>query len=305
MTRPAPVSRERLRAALASAGAAPRKRHGQHFLLDDNLLDAIVRHAGELDGRRVLEVGPGPGLLTRHLLSAGASVVAVEIDHAMEQVAGALIEPDLATGLEWIEADALAGSRRLGEATDAALGRVDAFISNLPYGIAGPLLGAVACHPSPPGTQVVLIQKEMGERLVAAPGTRDYGPLAVLMALAAQVRVLRAVPPAAFWPPPKVDSVVVSLSPRPERPDPGELSGLSSFLALAFHNRRKTLWNSVRQACGDSVASALDPDAIPESWKKVRAEALDPVQLYDLAQTWAGIAPGERHRPEAGNRPPS
>lgn len=230
--------------------------------------------------------------------------MAVEIDRAMEQVAGALIEPDLASGLEWIEADALAGSRRLGVATDAALGTVDAFISNLPYGIAGPLLGAVACHPTPPGTQVVLIQKEMGERLVAAPGTRDYGPLAVLMALAARVRVLRAVPPTAFWPPPKVDSVVVGLSPKADRPSPEELSSLSAFLALAFHNRRKTLWNSVRQACGNSMADTLDRDAIPESWKKVRAEALDPVQLYDLAQTWAGIAPGERHRPEAGNRPP-
>lgn len=288
----------RLKAALAAAGASPRKRHGQHFLLDDNLLAAIVRAAEPLDGKRVLEVGPGPGLLTRHLLGAGARVVGLEIDPLMHAVARDLMGELPPASLRWIEADALAGSRRLGPELAQTLGHVDAMVSNLPYNIAGPLLGALACHPTPPARQTVLVQREMGDRLTAQPGSRDYGPLAVLMALTSRVKLDRPVRPQSFWPPPRVESVVLVIEPLPDRPDSATLDLVSGFLAAAFHNRRKTLWNSVRNAPGGQSGAAR----APEAWKTLRAEALDPVQLCALAHTWAGIAPGERHRPETGRR---
>ena len=295
-----PVSRARLRAALEAGGAAPRKRHGQHFLLDDNLLAAIVRDAGVGPGDPVLEVGPGPGLLTRHLLGAGCRVTAVEIDVAMETVATALLGPppgDDPWPLRWIRADALPGARRLGPELEAVLPEVGACVSNLPYGIAGPLLGAFAVHPSGPARSVVMVQRELALRLAAPVGGRDYGPLAVLLALTSRVKVLRKVPPGAFWPPPRVDSAVVAIDRKADAPPPEALAAVERFLALAFHSRRKTLPNSLSEATGEPAAACSAALGLTENQQKQRPEAFEALQLCDLAQVWADHALGERYRP--------
>jgi len=294
-----PVSRASLRAALEAGGAVPRKRHGQHFLLDDNLLAAIVRDAGVGLADQVLEVGPGPGLLTRHLLAAGCRVVALEIDPAMTGVARALIEPALrgAGRLRWIEADALAGGRRLGPELLAALPECSALVANLPYGIAGALLGSLAGHPAAPGRSVVMVQRELAERLMAPPGTRDFGPLAVLVALTSQVRLLRRVPARAFWPAPRVESAVVSLTTLPDGPPAAALDALRAFLGGAFHARRKTMVNSLAEWSGTSAHDVLACLSLQENQQKWRAEAFEAVQLFELAQVWAVHALGERHRP--------
>lgn len=278
-------------------GAAPRKRHGQHFLLDDNLLSAIVRDAGVREGETVLEIGPGPGLLTRHLLHAGATVRALEIDPAMGLVAGGLIEAELSERLTWVEADALAGGRRLSEALVQLLPGCARLVANLPYGISGPLLGALLTHPDAPTRWMVMVQREMGQRLVAEPSTRDYGPLAVLVASAGSARIRRKVPGAAFWPRPEVASVVVEVALREDRPGQAEADALQAFLGAAFHNRRKTLVNSLVEASGSSAAQVVAQLGPENSGKTLRAEALPPVKLCALARTWAGPATGGPHRP--------
>lgn len=288
---------------MALARAAPRKRFGQHFLVDDNLLRAIVRDAGPLRGVRVLEVGPGPGLLTRHLVAAGAHVVAVEIDRRMRPAAEALVEADDWRQISWIEADAMAGARRLATEVEFQLPSIGAVVSNLPYSMAGGFLGCLAERADPPARQVVMVQREIAERLRAAPGSRSYGPLAVLCRLQASVRLLRQVPPGSFWPPPKVDSVVVSLVPRPQRLDVARLGALRSFLPLAFAHRRKTLWNSIRAACEASPQLGVHATAMPEHWKKLRAESLDPVQLCEVAEQWADRVGTGRLGPDGGLLP--
>jgi len=293
--RPTPLGKEHLRALLSAEGIAPRRRHGQNFLLDENMLASIVRDAELAPGSSVLEVGPGPGLLTRHLLAAGQRVTAVEVDPGMGRVARHVLG-EAPEGLTWIEADALAG-RRLGTELEAQLSGADALVANLPYNISGPLLASLLSHPELPARLVVLIQKEMGERLLAEPGGKQWGSLGVLCRLNAAGRVLRKVPPGAFWPAPKVDSVVLRLDRLPERPEPATLLELGAFLPMAFHNRRKTLANSVAEASGVALSEVVARLESVSIQQKIRAEALDAVQLCALAHTWAVSAPGERHRP--------
>ncbi|MCB9898435.1 MAG: ribosomal RNA small subunit methyltransferase A [Planctomycetes bacterium] len=295
-----------MRAALAAHGAAPLKRHGQHFLLDDRLLATIVQEAGLHAGEGVLEVGPGPGLLTRHLLAAGAPVLAVEIDPLMRRVADDLIEPELRERLTWIESDVLAPGRRIAPVVEDHWGGCRALVANLPYSISATLLGALAVHPAGPERFVVMVQREVGERLLAGPGGKDFGPLAVLMALTQRLRRVRKVPPGAFWPVPKVDSVVIAGERRADRPPPQQLETLSAFLAMAFHNRRKTLPNSLAEASGRTVAEIVALLDLQENRQKERAEAMEALKLYDLSQRWTACAQGERHRPPSGcDRTPS
>ena len=246
----------------------------------------------------MLEVGPGPGLLTRHLLAAGAAVVAVEIDPAMQQVAQELVEPELWSGdLTWVEADAMAGPRTVSDALRSVLPGCSALVANLPYAIAAPLLAALACEVDGPPRQVVMIQKELGQRLSAPPGGRDYGPLAVVMALSSHVKVLRKVPAQAFWPPPKVESSVLGIHRRADWPGAERLQSLQVFLSLAFHNRRKTLLNSVAEAMDGSASDVQEALQLQENEQKRRAEAFPALQLDDLARKWAESALGERYRP--------
>lgn len=235
-------------------------------------------------------MGPGPGLLTRHLLGAGASVLAVEIDPLMERIAGDLIDPALRERLRWITADVLAPGRQVAPVVEDAWSACTAMVSNLPYQIAATLLGAMAVHTAGPERAVVMVQKEVGDRLLAKPGTRDFGPIAVLMAVTSRVRRVRKVPPGAFWPVPKVDSVVVSIERLRSRPGSERLDALSRFLAMAFHNRRKTLMNSVGGATRQPASEVAARLNLTENQQKLRAEAMDALELYALSERWTDIA---------------
>jgi 16S rRNA (adenine1518-N6/adenine1519-N6)-dimethyltransferase len=292
----APIPLARLRAVVEGVGAPPRRRHGQHYLQDANLLAAIVRDAGVGPDDVVLEIGPGPGLLTRHLLATGASVRAAEIDPRVRAAAEQLIEPELWPRVQWAETDALDGPRALSPALRALLPGCTRVVSNLPYNVAAPLIVLLLEEPAAPDRLVVMIQAEMGERLLAGAGGREYGGLAVTVSLCAAGRVLRRVPPKAFWPPPKVDSVVIELQRRPDRPSAEALKELHDFMALAFQARRKTLPNSVAQASGVAVPEVCLRLGLDEKVRKLRAEAFSPVQFAALAHEWAAYASSGRKR---------
>ncbi len=225
------------------------KRLGQHFLVDPAILARIVAAAGPLGGRTVVEIGPGPGGLTRALLASDAArVVAVEAD---PRCVAALEELVAASGgrLEVVAGDALALDRR------ALAPGPSVIVANLPYNIATELL--VRWLRAPAGLEriVVLVQREVAARLAARPGTAAYGRLTVLAQWAARVEALFELPPGAFRPPPKVHSRVVRLSPYAEPPWPARLAALERVTAAAFGQRRKMLRSSLKSL--DSAPATL------------------------------------------------
>jgi 16S rRNA (adenine1518-N6/adenine1519-N6)-dimethyltransferase len=237
-----------LREALAEQGLLARKSFGQHFLLDLNVTRKIVRLAGPLDGAVAIEVGPGPGGLTRALLLEGANrIVAIEVD---SRALGALAElADAADGrLTVIEADAL----KIDPATLGAAPR--RIVANLPYNISTPLLVRWLHKADQVADMVLMFQKEVVDRLAAVPRTKDYGRLSVLAQHVCEVRRLFDVPAAAFVPPPKVTSSVAQLTPRPADQRLADLAPLEKITAAAFGQRRKMLRGALAGVFADPVA---------------------------------------------------
>ena len=254
-----------LRELLERHGLSPRKALGQHFLVDKNLLDFIVRAAGVRPGEPVFEVGPGPGGLSLALLEAGADLTAIERDRRLRPV----LEEVLGGRARLVFADALAYPWE--EVPEGSL-----FVANLPYQIGTPLVLRLLGSGRFRGL-VVMLQREVADRFAARPGGKAYGPVSLKVQELAQVEKLREVSPSAFFPPPEVTSAVVRLTPRGVRPDPGYFA----FLDAAFRARRKTLRKNLEAAGFDrarverALASlGLDP--------KVRAEALGPEALKAL-----------------------
>ena len=249
-----------LRESLAAHGLLAKKAFGQHFLLDLNITRKIARLAGVGAGDHVIEVGPGPGGLTRALLETGASVTAVEKDQRfrplLEELAAACPALSLVFG------DALA-------VDEAALahGRPAHLVSNLPYNVGTALLIKWLTGPWTPATLTLMFQKEVAERITAQPGSSAYGRLAVLVQATCRAERVMDVPARAFTPPPKVDSAVVRLAPHPDRPDPAALRALGQVTAAAFGQRRKMLRSSLKALGGAELAEAagLDPQARAET----------------------------------------
>jgi 16S rRNA (adenine1518-N6/adenine1519-N6)-dimethyltransferase len=278
-----------LRDVVAAHGLSARKALGQNFLFDLNLTRKIARAAGPLGGVVVIEVGPGPGGLTRALLSEGAEkVIAIERD---ARALGALAEiaAHWSGRLEIIEGDAL---RVAPETLIAkAHGLPIRIVANLPYNIATPLLASwLEAEPWPPfyDRLTLMFQREVAERIVASPAERaDYGRLAVLAGWRTEARILFDISPAAFTPPPKVTSSVVELIPRPspEACDPGTLSALTQ---AAFGQRRKMLRQSLK---GFAATRGLDPVALITAAglaPTMRAEEVDVAGFVTLARAAAG-----------------
>ena len=227
-----------LRAVIAEHGLSARKSLGQNFLLDLNLTSKIARQAGDLSASDVLEIGPGPGGLTRGLLMEGARrVLAVEKDArclpALAQVAQAY-----PGRLEVVNADAL-------DIDPASLlSPPIRIVANLPYNVGTELLVRWLTPPAwPPfwSSLTLMFQREVADRIVAAPGSKAYGRLAVLAHWRADARIAMTLPAAAFTPPPKVSSAVVHLDPLPEPRFPARAETLSRVVAAAFNQRRKML----------------------------------------------------------------
>ena len=248
-----------LREVIARHHLSALKGLGQNFLLDLNLTARIARAAGRLDDVTVIEVGPGPGGLTRALLASGArKVVAVERDDrclpALAEIAG-----HYPGRLSIIHADAL----KLDLATLAD--GPTKIVANLPYNIATPLLvGWLRAEPWPPfyESMTLMFQREVAERIVAAPGSKSYGRLGVLAGWRAESRILFNVPGSAFTPAPKVMSSVVELVPR-SAPLPADPAALERVVAAAFGQRRKMLRQSLRSLGVDPLplllAAGIEP----------------------------------------------
>jgi 16S rRNA (adenine1518-N6/adenine1519-N6)-dimethyltransferase len=247
------VSLPPLREALNAAGIRADKRFGQHFLLDLNICRKIAKIADISEGDHVLEVGPGPGGLTRALLEAGALVTAIERDDRFLPVLADLGRA-FADRLEVIHADAL----KLDEV--AAVGSGVAVVANLPYNIASPLLVKWLTGSLRPSTMTVMFQAEVAHRITAQPGDHDYGRLAVLSQLIAEARIAMNLPARAFTPPPKVDSAVVRLVPRADRPPEAIVAALQTVTAAAFGQRRKMLRSSLRTLGGAALCEAVGVD---------------------------------------------
>ena len=267
---PAPPLRE----ALAAHGLLARKSLGQHFLLDLNVTRKIARLAGPLEGVCVIEVGPGPGGLTRALLEAGAQVIAVEKDPRFLPLLAELAAS--ANGaLTTVIADAL-------EVDEAVLtgGSPAAVVANLPYNVGTPLLVKWLTSPFRPISLTLMFQKEVAQRIAAPVGGAAYGRLAVIAQACAQVRIVMEVPARAFTPPPRVDSAVVRLDPRTDGPTPAQLAALQHITAAAFGQRRKMLRTSLKSLGGEALceAAGIKPDA--------RAETIDVQGFIKLTDVW-------------------
>lgn len=237
-----------LRDVIREHGLSAKKSLGQNFILDLNLTRRIARAGGNLEARTIIEVGPGPGGLTRALLMEGASrVIAIERDArclpALEQIARAY-----PGRLEVIHADAL--DMNLQDLAPAG----SRIIANLPYGIATELLiHWLVSERWPPAYDrlILMFQREVAERIVAAPGTKTYGRLSVLAQWRTRPRILFNLPPQAFTPQPKIESSVVELSPRTEPLPAGSSNALQRLTAAAFGQRRKMLRQSLKSTFQD------------------------------------------------------
>ena len=273
-----------LRDIIRRHGMSAKKSLGQNFLLDLNLTARIARAGGPLDGVTVVEVGPGPGGLTRALIAEGARrVVAIERDDraiaALEEIAARY-----PGRLTIVPGDALEFDAR------SALGHERArVIANLPYNIATALLIGWLTGPWLPWFDmlVLMFQREVAERIVAAPGRKSYGRLAVLANWRCETKILFDVASSAFVPPPKVTSSVVQLSPR-ERPLGCNAAALQKVTAAAFGQRRKMLRQSLKSLGVDPLAllggAGIDPTA--------RAEEIPVDGFVKLANIFAVQAKG-------------
>ena len=270
-----------LREVIRKAGLTAKKSLGQNFLLDLNLTRRIARAAGPLEGVTVVEVGPGPGGLTRALLMEGArKVIAIERD---ERCLGALEE--IAAAYPG-RLDVVSGDAREIDYARLPLTQPARLVANLPYSVGTPLLiGWLKTEPWPPWFDrlVLMFQREVADRVVAAPGSKDYGRLAVLAQWRTKPRILFSLPPDAFTPKPKVASAVVEFV-AVQRPEPDcDLRQLERVTAAAFGQRRKMLRSSLRQLTPDAESLleglALDP--------KARAEDLQIADFCHIANVLA------------------
>ncbi|MFC0387369.1 16S rRNA (adenine(1518)-N(6)/adenine(1519)-N(6))-dimethyltransferase RsmA [Muricoccus vinaceus] len=258
---------------VARHGLAARKSLGQHFLLDEALCARIARVAGDLAGRHVLEVGPGPGGLTRALLAAGADHVhAVELDSRAVAALAELSEAHPGR-LTVTEADAL----RIDPV--AMMPAPRRIIANLPYNVGSPLLIGWLARAGEFESMTLMFQQEVAERIVAAPDAEGYGRMAVAAQWRCRAHLVLRLPPGAFSPPPKVWSAVVHLVPHATQPDPVLARAMERVTAAAFGQRRKMLRGSLK-SLGDAEgllgAAGIEPTR--------RAETLTVAEFETLAR---------------------
>jgi 16S rRNA (adenine1518-N6/adenine1519-N6)-dimethyltransferase len=260
-------------ALLADHGIRPKKSLGQNFLADPNTARRIASLAAVEAGDRVLEIGPGLGSLTLALVERGAQVRAVELDVVLAEIVGGI------EGVDVRVADALTVD------LDTVLAGADewACVSNLPYNVAVPVVVRLLEEAPTVGRIVVLVQREVAERLAAAPGGREYGAVSVKVAYYAEAKLLGVVPATVFVPKPKVESALVALERRDGPPVtvPSE-AGLFDLVRSGFAHRRKMLRSSLRPVLGDRAVDVLESAGVSPT---ARAEALG-------LDEWAAVARG-------------
>jgi len=268
-----------VRELLARHGLAPNRELGQHFLVDEDLAGRLVSLAGVEPGDRVIEIGTGLGALTRALASRGARVLSLEVDAGLVRLLRA--ESLLPEGVELVHADALRFDLAAAARASASPVRL---VANLPYSISGPFLRRLLSLRALVVDWSLMLQKEVAARLWAGPGSRDYGSLAVLHRLCAEVTRVLELPPDCFHPRPAVRSSFVRV-----RPGPGplgsdaELAGVERVVRAAFSRRRKTIANAMAGGCWEPerLAAALDSAGIEPG---ERAERVAPERFLALTR---------------------
>ncbi|WNO52501.1 16S rRNA (adenine(1518)-N(6)/adenine(1519)-N(6))-dimethyltransferase RsmA [Stakelama saccharophila] len=262
-----------LREVIRAHGLQASRALGQNFLFDSNILGRIADIPGDLAGRPVLEIGPGPGGLTRALLAAGARVIAIERDHRCIPVLAELA--DAYPGyLEVIEGDALEVD------LSARFGQKPSIVANLPYNVGTALLVSWLSAPWTPWWRdlTLMFQREVADRIVAEPNTAAYGRLSVLAQWRAAARIAMPVHRSAFTPPPKIMSAVVHIVPV-EQPRDVAFSSLERLTAAAFGQRRKMLRQSLKAVPG--AVAALERCGIAPTR---RAETVSVEEFVALAR---------------------
>jgi len=246
---------------LRRRGIRPSRRLGQNFMVDRNLLDFLVRTAGVGAHDVVLEVGTGAGFLTERLCVAAEWVISVEIDSGLYGLAAERLADF--SNLTLIHGDALAGGRAWSPAVSLALMHAIEsrptsalkLVANLPYSVATTVLQVTLESDLPFAGAWFTCQKEVAERIMAKPGSADYGFVSVLVALTAEARVVRHLPPSVFWPRPQVDSAIVEIIPSAaKRAEIGDFDALRRFISALFTYRRKTLRAALRHLGIDRCA---------------------------------------------------
>jgi 16S rRNA (adenine1518-N6/adenine1519-N6)-dimethyltransferase len=252
--------------------ARPKKHYGQHFLHERGIIERIVAAIAPRPGDRIIEIGPGEGALTLPLLDAAHTLTAIELD-------AELIEPLRAAALAHGELTIIHADVLEVDFTALAAGGKLRLAGNLPYYVSSPILFHCLQHARAITDMVFMLQKEVVDRMAAAPGSKTYGRLSVMLQLACRVEPLLRVPPGAFRPPPQVDSAVVRLIPH-ALPLDAEVDSarLEAIVRAAFGQRRKTLSNALSGLLDAAVirAAGIDPTA--------RAETVSPRQYVELAR---------------------
>ncbi|MFT8471551.1 16S rRNA (adenine(1518)-N(6)/adenine(1519)-N(6))-dimethyltransferase RsmA [Acetobacter persici] len=273
-----PAGLESLRDVISRHGLDARKALGQHFLLDPDITNRIAALAGTLDGRHVVEVGPGPGGLTRSLLNTkAASVTAVEVDPRAAEIIQELstFYPDR---LKLVEADALK------EDLTTLCPAPRLIVANLPYNVATPLLVGWLRQGTAWERLTLMFQLEVVERICAQPGSSHYGRLGVLAQLCAQCAIVMKLPPGAFSPPPAVWSAVVSITPHADQPEPALFKAMERVTAAAFGQRRKMLRGSLKGLHGERLLAETGIDGTR------RAETLSIAEFDSLARAHLALS---------------
>jgi 16S rRNA (adenine1518-N6/adenine1519-N6)-dimethyltransferase len=275
------------------AGMNPQTRHGQNFLIDLNLLDLLVRTANLGERDVVLEIGTGLGSLTAKLAPLVAAVVTVEIDPRLYALASEELAP--LGNVTLLQQDALKNKNALHPAIlDTVKERLAAqaashfkLVANLPYNVATPILSNLLVADPSPFSMTATIQKELADRIVARPGTKDYSALSIWMQALCAIEIVREMPPQVFWPRPKVHSAIIHILPNPaKRAAIGDLQFFHEFIRSLFQHRRKFL----RGVMASGFKERLDKRAIDEILAPfglppdARAEQLDVKTLIALAE---------------------
>jgi 16S rRNA (adenine1518-N6/adenine1519-N6)-dimethyltransferase len=258
------LTRRQVRDLLAENGLSPSRALGQNFVADPNTVRRIARLAGVGPGDRVAEVGAGLGSLTVALAETGAEVTAVEVDRHLLPVLRSVVEP---LGVRVVEGDAMTLDWDVVLGGDVAGGGDRwALVANLPYNVATPLVLDLLARVPAIDRMLVMVQREVGERLAAGPGTKAYGIPSVKVAYWAEAEVVGRVPPTVFLPQPRVESALVRLRRLPEPPVDSDRDRLFRLVEAAFGHRRKMLRRSLASLVDPAAfgRAGVRPDARPE-----------------------------------------
>ena len=257
----------------------PRKHFGQHFLVQPATAERIVQSAGLTAGDTAVEIGPGLGALTRFLLPKVKTLHLIEVDREINEYLRERIPPEKTV---IYEQDALSFDFR--NLADSEPNRL-IVLGNLPYSISSPLMfHLLECFPAI-GRAVFMVQKEVGMRFAADPGGKDYGVLTVLLGIYSKVRILFSVGPRQFYPPPKVDSIVLRIDFAENRPDGPAFDFLRKLVSKAFQQRRKTLGNSLSGVFGLSSRAVVNSCEQAGIDPKRRPETLSAQEFLALARS--------------------